>query len=61
MKNKQKDIKSYRGVIPTRYVFTKNNQVFINRNECDIASIIHEEEWFPVNFQWIPVFSFGKT
>jgi len=34
--------------INTQYVFTKNNTVFINNKE--------EEKWYPINFQWIPVF-----
>jgi len=60
MKNKQKTIKSYRGIIPTRYVFAENNQVFINRKYQGTTSRIHDEEWFPINFQWIPVCSLGK-
>ncbi|WOD43287.1 hypothetical protein [Hwangdonia lutea] len=34
--------------IKTQYVFSENNQVSIKTNK-------EENEWYPINFQWIPV------
>jgi len=44
--------------IQTKYVFSKNNQVFI-KNEVGFSSNkakkINEVAWSPINFQWIPI------
>lgn len=36
----------------SQFVFSENNQVLINRNN---------EEWFPINFQWIPIVKLRKN
>lgn len=35
-------------IIKTKYIFSENNQVLIKASEND-------DEWYPINFQWIPV------
>jgi len=36
------------GIINTKYVFAKNNQVSIKRDK-------NVDKWYPVNFQWVPI------
>lgn len=40
-------------IINTKYVFSKNNQVSL-KNKVD-------DEWFPINFQWIPIVELNKN
>ncbi|MUH38136.1 hypothetical protein D9O36_19975 [Zobellia amurskyensis] len=40
-------------VIETQHVFSENNQVFLKNNFTRNSTV--EEEWSPINFQWIPV------
>ena len=49
---KKVDFNNRHEIITTKHVFSENNQVYIR-----IDNSINEEldEWFPVNFQWIPV------
>ncbi|MDO6808983.1 hypothetical protein Q4603_10185 [Zobellia galactanivorans] len=54
MKTKQKKICSHcHDVIETQHVFSENNQVFL-KNNCS-NNTLTEEQWSPINFQWIPV------
>ena len=42
--------------IKTKYVFTKNNQVFLKRDKHNLLKNKKTDnlmEWFPINFQWI--------
>ena len=43
-------------VIDTQQVFSKNNQVYLKK-DTNKATLIdnNNEEWFPINFQWISV------
>ncbi len=43
--------------LAAQHVFTENNEVFIKKTAAtdQSASRTEETEWFPVNFQWIPV------
>ncbi len=43
-------------VIQTQHVFAENDQVYLkennkNKKQSDSA----RDEWFPINFQWIPI------
>lgn len=40
-------------IMNTRYVFSQNNQVSLKNNL--------EDEWFPINFQWIPVIKLNES
>lgn len=48
--------------IQSAHVFSSNDQVFIKK--CNAFSSngkvikINEEDWSPINFQWIPVINF---
>ncbi|AUP80962.1 hypothetical protein [Flavivirga eckloniae] len=44
----------------TKRVFSKNNMVFI-RKEVTNSSGSNDDEWYPVNFQWIPVISLREN
>lgn len=49
--------------IQARYVFTENNQVYLKRSTSEIEGTIsngNDDEWSPINFQWIPVFELNK-
>ncbi|NAS13571.1 hypothetical protein [Poritiphilus flavus] len=43
--------------LAAQHVFTENNEVFIKKTTAkgQSAGRMEETEWFPVNFQWIPV------
>lgn len=42
--------------IKTQPVFSENNQVYLKKeNTLKPASLKSDDQWFPVNFQWIPV------
>jgi hypothetical protein len=51
-------------LIKTKYVFAKNNQVYI-KNTSKISSEentnLKQEEWTPINFQWIPIVELNKN
>ncbi|WP_411031219.1 hypothetical protein [Spongiimicrobium sp. 3-5] len=50
--------------IQTQYVFAKDDQVYLRKNGTNTAtdlSMADDDEWFPVNFQWIPVFELRKN
>ncbi|WP_430909672.1 hypothetical protein [Maribacter sp. 2-571] len=52
----------HHNVIHTKHVFSVNNQVFIKELNADTAlPAVETAEWFPVNFQWIPVIKLRKT
>ena len=38
--------------IKTKHVFSDENQVFLKATE---ETTINNEEWYPINFQWIPI------
>lgn len=40
-------------IINTRHVYSENDQVFLKKETN--TNRFMEEEWFPINFQWIPV------
>lgn len=40
-------------VIKTQHVYSEKSQVFIKKEIRGETQT--EEEWFPINFQWIPV------
>jgi hypothetical protein len=40
--------------INSQFVFSENNQVLINSDR-------NNDEWFPINFQWIPVMKLNKN
>ncbi|WP_299534187.1 hypothetical protein [Ulvibacterium sp.] len=43
-------------VIETQHVFSENNQVYLKKgNTSHSITLKNHEQWFPVNFQWIPV------
>ena len=48
--------------IQSAHVFSSNDQVFIKK--CNAFSSngkvikINEEDWSPINFQWIPIINF---
>ncbi|WP_149275880.1 hypothetical protein [Pareuzebyella sediminis] len=45
--------------IKTKYVYSENSQVFLKKEtEGDTLT---EEQWFPINFQWIPVVELHKS
>ncbi|MEK6151934.1 hypothetical protein WIW50_01675 [Flavobacteriaceae bacterium 3-367] len=63
MENKNKDNKDLevRG-IPTQAVFSEGNTVFLKKNNViSLETGMEDEEWFPVNFQWIPVMELRKN
>lgn len=39
--------------IKTTHVYTKNNQVFLKNTTKE--NTVENEEWYPINFQWIPL------
>ena len=39
--------------INTQFVFVEENQVLINSDR-------NEDQWVPINFQWIPVIKLNK-
>lgn len=48
--------------IPTQAVFSEGNTVFLKKNNViSLEAGMEEEEWFPVNFQWIPVMELRKN
>ncbi len=48
--------------IPTKHVFSENNQVFLKKEKKKISMEIHDiDEWSPINFQWIPVMALHKN
>lgn len=49
MKTKNKACKQKRKTeIASQFVFSENNQVYINPDR-------NNDEWLPISFQWIPV------
>lgn len=49
--------------IKTKHVFTNNNQVYLKmdkHNSLKNKKTDHQIEWFPINFQWIPVIEVQK-
>jgi|GEM_PF-1017854 len=43
-------------VIETQHVFSENNQVYLKKEQDKpTTSLGGHEQWFPINFQWIPV------
>ena len=51
--------------IQSKQVFSENDQLFIKK--CDAYSSnqkaikINNEDWSPINFQWIPVINFNQS
>ena len=51
-------------IIKTKYVFTENNQVYLKMDKNSSLKnkkTDHLMEWFPINFQWIPVVELQKN
>ncbi len=41
----------------TRHVFIENDQVFLKKSQnSNEEFFLEQEEWCPINFQWIPIF-----
>lgn len=56
MTNKVHSSDKYHEPIKTKYVFNEDDQVFMRRDVQESASLDkHEEVWYPINFQWIPI------
>lgn len=56
MKRRSKLFRKYgKGILPTKHVFSKNNQVFLKKDNAVSMDDICAEEWLPVDFQWIPL------
>ncbi len=57
MKHRSKLFGKYgKGILPVKYVFSKNNQVFLKKDNGSVSmDDICAEEWLPVDFQWIPL------
>lgn len=56
--------KGNKSIIKTKHVFTKNNQVYLKMNKHDPIKnkeSDNQKEWFPINFQWIPVIELQKN
>jgi len=45
--------------IKTTHVYTKNNKVFLKNNSSNKS--LESDEWYPINFQWIPVIELQKS
>ena len=45
--------KKSNGIMNTKFVFSKNNQVTL-KNSID-------KEWYPINFQWIPIIKLNQV
>lgn len=43
--------------INTKAAFSNNNQVYLKKNEKNMDEL---EDWYPINFQWIPVIELNK-
>ncbi|WP_273566736.1 hypothetical protein [Maribacter halichondriae] len=58
MKNKVVWFATPENTIRTKYVFVKEEQVFL-KEDCENSNVIEKQEeiWYPINFQWIPVVS----
>lgn len=52
MNNKSKKISKS---IQTVYVFSKNNEVYLNNN-----NITHTDHWLPITFQWKSTFKLKR-
>ncbi len=56
MTNKVNSNGDYHERIKTKYVFNEDEQVFMRRDTQESALLDkHEEVWYPINFQWIPI------
>ncbi|MEM9143035.1 MAG: hypothetical protein AAGA86_08615 [Bacteroidota bacterium] len=44
----------HHATLQTRHVFSENNQVFL-KQEASASKTHKNDQWFPVNFQWMPV------
>ena len=52
----------YHSAIETQHVFLKDSQVFLKRdNQSQTNEIYTVEEWYPINFQWIPVLELQRN
>lgn len=48
-------------IAKTKHVFIKDNQVLLKKdNYIPFSKNDNNEEWYPVNFQWIPVIELHK-
>ena len=45
--------KKLNGIMNTKYVFSKNNQVTLKNNI--------DKEWYPINFQWISIIKLNQN
>lgn len=54
MENNKKDSGQFHNVIKTKHVFIEDNQVFMRR-EAEGSYPEGIPEWFPTNFNWIPI------
>lgn len=63
MKNKSEILcKFCHNAIHTQAVFFDNNQVYLKKNtSIGSKEATESAEWFPVNFQWIPVVQLSKN
>lgn len=41
--------------INTKHVFEKDNQVYLKNEDKNTSKKIIESDYYPINFQWIPV------
>lgn len=56
MENKTNIIKRFNTTITTQHVFTEDEQVYLKKDlEESVDSDANFAEWFPTDFQWIPV------
>ncbi|MDB4293185.1 hypothetical protein N9954_07215 [Maribacter sp.] len=56
MKNKTKSTNRFHTAIRTQHVFFEDEQVFLKKDTPEtFVADTDIVEWFPTNFQWIPV------
>jgi len=49
-------------VIRTQAIFFDNNQVYLKKNTAVSSQAKTEsDEWFPINFQWIPIIHLNQN
>jgi hypothetical protein len=56
MENKTSIFKRFHAAIRTQHVFIEGEQVFFKKSTDELfLEDTKNEEWFPIEFQWIPV------
>lgn len=62
MKNKSEILcKICHDAIYTQAVFFDNNQVYQKNASISSKEATESAEWFPINFQWIPVLQLNRN